>query len=301
MDPIDSLIAAIAVTQNGNITRRQLHELGMSDRMISRRIRVGLLHRAFPGVYHVGTPARTSLERATAAVLACGGDDAALSCSSSMTHWGFWRRWDRPFEVTLLRGDRRPKGIRVHRSATIDFKQTIRQHSVRVTKPARTLFDMAPRLQGKRLDRAVNNALLSPWLSKGQLIEQLRWTPTHPGAKLIVPYVVTGDGPTRSDWERELPAYCKRWDLPTPIMGYKIGPRRTADAFWKLDGLARGLILELDSLAYHLNPIAFVEDRGRDKDHLTLRLITARIVWEEMHETPAAEAARLHRIIKAWS
>jgi putative AbiEi antitoxin of type IV toxin-antitoxin system len=302
MDPIDQLIAAIAVPQNGNITRRQLLELGLSERAIDRRIRKGLLHRVFPGVYHVGTPARTPVERATAAVLACGGDDAAsLSCSSGMTHWGFWRRWDQPFEVTLLRGDRRPKGITVHRSATLDRRQTIRHHGVRVTKPARTLFDMAPRLHGERLDRAVNTALVSPWLSRGRLIEQLKWTPTHPGAKLMLPYIVTGDGPTRSDWERELPPFCRTWDLPQPIMGYKTGPNRTADAFWELNGKVRGIVIELDSLAYHLNALAFKGDRARDKDHLALRLPTVRIVWEEMHETPRQEAERLHRIIRAWS
>src|SRR5438874_1534103 len=133
MELIDRLVASIAVKQNGNITRRQLQELGLSSTAVDKRIRRGLLHRVFPGVYHVGTPARTALERATAAALACGEHDAALSFSSGMTHWGIWRRWDQPFEVTLLRGDRRPKGITVHRSATLDRRQTTRHHGVRVT------------------------------------------------------------------------------------------------------------------------------------------------------------------------
>ena len=32
----------------------------------------------------------------------------------AMVLWGYWRQWETPFEVTLV-GDRRPKGIRVHR------------------------------------------------------------------------------------------------------------------------------------------------------------------------------------------
>jgi hypothetical protein len=83
-------------------------------------------------------------------------------------------------------------------------------------------------------------------------------------------------------------------------MGYKIG-HRTVDALWELNGHVRGIIIELDSLAYHLNRFAFVDDRGRDKDHMTLRLPTVRIVWEEIHETPRREAERLHTIIRAWS
>jgi hypothetical protein len=294
MEVIDRLIAAVAVKQNGNIMRRQLLELGLSSTAIAKRIKRGLLHPVFPGIYHVGTPARTSLDRAAAAVLACG--DAALSNSSGMTHWGFWRRWDQPFEVTLLSGHRSPKGIRVHRVRTIDRHDTIVHHGIRVTKPARTLFDIAPRLSDRTLARTVNNALLTPWLKRGHLAEQLQRHPTHPAAPRMLPFIVTKEGPTRSDWERAFPAFCLSWDLPTPIMGYRIG-RRTVDAFWP----EQRIIIELDSLEYHLNEFAFADDRDRDKDHLTLRLPTVRITWEEMHKTPATEAARLQAIVAAWS
>jgi hypothetical protein len=112
----------------------------------------------------------------------------------------------------------------------------------------------------------------------------------------MVPFIVTTEEPTRSDWERAFPAFCAQWGLPAPIMGCRIG-RRTVDAFWP----DRRIIIELDSLEYHLNPYAFADDRDRDKDHLVLKLPTARITWEEMHRTPAAEAARLTAIVAAWS
>lgn len=296
MDVIDRLIAAVAAKQNGNIMRAQLLDLGLSSSGIDQRIRRGVLYRVFPGVYHVGTPATTPIQRAAAAVLACG--DAALSHSSGMTHWGFWRRWDKPFEVTLLGGHRSPKGICVHRVRTIDRRDTILHHRIRVTKPARTLFDIAPRLTDRTLARTVNNALLTPWLTRGHLGEQLQRHPSHPAAERMLPFVVTTDGPTRSEWERAFPAFCLDWDLPTPIMGYRIG-RRTVDAFWP----NQRIIIELDSIEYHLNQFAFADDRDRDrdKDHLALKLPTARITWEEMHKTPAAEAARLRAIVAAWS
>jgi hypothetical protein len=294
VDVIDRLISAIAAKQNGNVTRAQLLELGFSSNGIDKRIRRGVLYRVFPGVYHVGTPAITPVERAAAAVLACG--DAALSHSSGMTHWGFWRRWDKPFEVTLLSGNRSPKGIRVHRVRTIDRHDTTVHHGIRVTKPGRTLFDIAPRLSDRALARTVNNALHTLWLSRGQLGEQLQRHPTHPAAQRMLPFIIATGEPTRSDWERAFPAFCAQWGLPEPIMGYRIG-RRTVDAFWP----KQRLIVELDSIKYHLNEFAFADDRGRDKDHLTLKLPTARITWEEMHKTPAAEAARLRAIVAAWS
>lgn len=294
MDSIDRLIAALAAKQNGNITRKQLLELGLSSTAIDKRIRRGLLYRVFPGVYHVGTPAVTPLERAAAAVRACG--HAALSHTSGMTHWGFWRRWDEPLEVTILQGHRRPKGIRVHTPRTIDRRDTTVYLGVRVTNPARTLFDMAPRLADRTLARTVNNALHTPWLTRGQLAEQLERHPTHPAAERMLPFIVTTEEPTRSDWERAFPAFCAQWALPEPTMGYRIG-RRTVDAFWP----KQKIIVELDSLRYHLNPFVFADDRDRDKDHLTLRLPTVRLTWEEMHQTPEAEARRLKAIVAAWS
>ena len=102
------------VSQHGNITRSQLLAAGLDDHAIARRVRAGTLHRVYPGVYAVGRRPRVPLERAAAAVLACA-PTGCLSHASAMTLWGFWKRWDTPFEVTVTR-DRRPQGITVHRS-----------------------------------------------------------------------------------------------------------------------------------------------------------------------------------------
>ena len=115
---IDRAIAAVAEQQWGNITRRQLLDLGVDDDGDQRTAcGIGRLYRVFRGVYSVGHPPTTPHQRAAAAVLACG-PGAALSHSSAMTLWGYWRQWDKPFEVTVV-GDRRTSGVRVHRSTTL--------------------------------------------------------------------------------------------------------------------------------------------------------------------------------------
>src|SRR5581483_5233997 len=98
---------------------------------IRYRVRVGRLYRVFRGVYSVGRPPITVQEWASAAVLACGSG-AALSHSSAMVLWGYWRHWEPPPEVTVV-GDRRTKGIRVHRSTTLLRHDVTRQLGVRVT------------------------------------------------------------------------------------------------------------------------------------------------------------------------
>ena len=195
---VDAAIAAVAATQNGNITRRQLLELGVDDGGIAWRVQIGRLHRVFRGVYAVGRRAITPQERAAAAVLACG-PGAALSHSSAMALWGYWRHWDRPFAVTVV-GDRRTPGIRVHRSTTLRRRDITTQLGIRVTAPARTLLDMSPRLKDKALKRAVNNALNSLWLTEDQLAEALARHPNLRGAKRIAKLIGLPGTPTRSGW-----------------------------------------------------------------------------------------------------
>jgi hypothetical protein len=291
MDPIDRLIASAAFKQQGNITRSQLLELGLSSGAIAHRVRIGLLHPVFRGVYAVGTPARSPLQRAAAAVLACGRH-AALGASSAMTLYGVWRRWDTPFEVVVLKGDPRPQGIRVHRSRTLTRREIRTHHGIRATTLARALFDIAPRLTDEALARDVNNAFHSKQLTPNQLREFLARHPPGATTKRLTYFVTTVGGPTRSDWERAFPAFCARFGLPAPVMGIKAGSH-TPDARWP----ELGIVFELDSWQYHNTRVDFEIDRDRDVDYVADDLIPIRITWERMTERPEREAERLHRIV----
>jgi very-short-patch-repair endonuclease len=265
--------------------------LGLDSKAITRRVRDGRLHREYPGVYAVGRPATTPLEKASAAVLACGST-AALSHSSALTHWGVWKRWDQPFEVAVLHGNPRPKGITPHRSRSLKRYDTTVHYGIRVTKLARAVLDIAPRLTEDQLPRTVDNALHTPWMTHGHLVDQLLRNPRHPGAKRVRAYLTTGHGPSRSDWERAYPAFCRRYDLPEARLSRRVG-RHTVDAIYEDEGL----IVELDSWEFHSSKAAFEEDRDRDADNLALGLPTVRLTWERMFNEPDREAARLHAIL----
>jgi putative AbiEi antitoxin of type IV toxin-antitoxin system len=287
-DPLDAAIAKIAARQHGNVTRRQLIALGLNDNAIAHRIKLGRLHRAHRGVYAVGRPATTALERAMASVLACGRG-ALLSHASAMTLYGFWTRWDSPFEVTVRTVHLRA-GIRIHRSRTLT-KRDIKTHlGIPVTSPARTIFDVAPRMTDKQLARAVNDGLLSEHLSRSHLAELLN---RHPADRLTE-FVTTRDGPTRSDWEREFPPFCKAHRLPDPVMSTIVAGHEV-DAFWPDEKL----IIELDSWLYHSSRASFESDRDKDADTLAAGYPTVRITWERMHDRPTREADRLHQIVAA--
>jgi hypothetical protein len=285
----DVAIAATAAQQNGNITWGQLMAHGLSRAGIHHRLRMGRLHRVYRSVYSVGRPPVTPVERAAAAVLACG-DGAGLSHGSAMTLWGFWKRWDLPLEVIIPK-DRRTPGIKIHRSRTLSRRDLTTQLGIRVTTPARTLLDIAPRLDDRALTRAVNNAQHS-YLKLGAMAELLDRCPTHLGTPRVTAVVLRPGGPTRSGWEDDFPSFCKRFDLPEPLMGAKIG-RDTVDALF----VRERVIIELDGYRYHSDPATFRSDRARDRDHLADGYVTVRITWDRIHETAIHEAAQLHRIL----
>jgi hypothetical protein len=187
---------------------------------------------------------------------------------------------------------RRPSGIIVHRSKHLGPAEMTRQLGIRVTRPARTIFDIAPRLDDRQLARAVNSALHSRFLTRGHLAEQLLRHPGHPAAQRLRYFIVTDDGPTRSDWERALPAFCQRYDLPVPLFARRVAGHE-ADAVWP----AEKVVLELDSWEFHSTRVDFESDRDRDVDRLVAGFITVRLTWERIVGKPDREAARLHLIL----
>lgn len=290
-DPIDAAIAAIALRQQSNVTRDQLLSLGLDKNAITYRLRVGRLYLTFaPRVYSVGRPLLTPVERASAAVLTCG-DGAVLSHVAALALWGFTKEWPEGFDVSTST-NRRPAGITVHRSTTLTRRDKRRQHGILVTSPARSLLDAAPQLPQRKLKRAVNDALHSPFLKRSQLTDICLRCPRHAGAKLLTEFIDTTDGPTRSGWEDAFLPFCERFGLPRPlintmVLGYE------ADAYFE----AERLIVELDSWEYHRDRDAFERDRDRDADMLTAEIATVRITWNRITNAPVAEAGRLGKIL----
>jgi hypothetical protein len=289
--PIWRQIAQIAVEQHGNVTTAELRALGLGKDAIRYAARTGRLYRVHRGVYAVGRPPVTPFERAAAAVLACG-PRALLSHGSAMALWGFWKRWDEPFEVVLAI-DRRPPGIRVHRCSTLLGRDADRQHGIRVTSPARTALDMAPRLKARALTRLINDGRRAHLLTLEDLDDVAGRNPTHPGTPLLRPHLDHPHNPTRSEGEDDFPPFCERHGLPRPEMnaivhGFEV------DAYFPNERL----IVELDGWEYHRDRESFESNRDRDATMLAHGIPTVRITYPRLARDAQREAARLHTILK---
>jgi hypothetical protein len=286
--PSDARIASLAAKQYGHVTYQQLLALGLTRREIELRIKKGHLIRVFRGVYAVGHPRPEGVARAAAATLACG-PDAVLSHFSAAALWGLGTRWPTVHEVTLP-ARRRPSGIWVHVHPTLEIKDIRKHRGIRLTSPARTLLDIAPRQTEAGRERAVSQAILNTHMRADQLEDALRRYAHSPGA----PPLRQPPSPTRSEFERLFPPYCKRFGLPAPQMnaivaGYEV------DALFAVERV----IVELDSWEYHRDRRSFEKDRERDAATLQADHATIRLTWDRFTNQPDKEAARLHHILES--
>jgi very-short-patch-repair endonuclease len=211
-----------------------------------------------------------------------------------MCLWGWWTRWDiPPFEVTATSARRR-KGIRIHRSRTLTRRDVSRQLGIRVTSPARTILDIAPRRNDRQLRRDVNNAIYSRFLRADALAELLERHPTQASAGRLRALIDGPSDPTRSDLEDDWTLFAAEHALHGWRMNVPMG-RRVLDVLFQTERV----IVELDGWNSHSSRISFETDRDRDADHLELGYVTVRITKQRMRTAPEREASRLRAILAA--
>ncbi|MGH2915773.1 MAG: type IV toxin-antitoxin system AbiEi family antitoxin domain-containing protein [Solirubrobacteraceae bacterium] len=284
-------ISRLAARQHGNVTRRQLLALSFSDQAIRLRVAGGRLHRVHAGVYAVGRPPVTALERAGAAVLACG-DGAALSHFGALALWELRGRWPLAFDVTVVGGHPRPPGIRVHRCPSLTTRDLRTHRGIRATSLARAILDCAPVLADRQLTRLVNEGLLTAHLSRSKLADVRSRFHTHAGARLLARFVEHDDGPTRSQMEDRFLALCAQHGLPRPRINVVVAGHEV-DALFE----AQKLIVELDGWRFHRERSSFESDRSRDADTLLAGFRTLRLTWQRMTGRPAQVAAQLRVLL----
>jgi hypothetical protein len=273
-------VSRIAAGQHGHITRAQLRAVGLSERTIDRRIQSGALIRVHAGVYAVGYPRVEPVALAAAAVLA-SGDGAVLSHESAAALWGF-RRWPRPPEVTVVT-DRRPPGVRTHRSTTLTRADVHTELGIRTTSAARTIADIVRRLTDRQLTRAIQDSRHARHIRPPELEKLLR---TCPRARALVD---PAQNPTRSGLEDDFLRWIRRYKLPMPTINVKASGKEV-DAWFQNERV----VLEVDSWEYHGDPITFRSDAERGTAHAANGFLPLRLTDDRL---TALEAERLHGIL----
>jgi very-short-patch-repair endonuclease len=288
--PGDLAVAAVAERQDGVVSSAQLLAAGLGQGAIEHRVRRGRLHRIYRGVYAVGHRRLTPRGRLWAAVLACGGPEAAVP--SHRTAAAVWDLLPSPaqFEITTRRESRPRPGIRVHRSRTLTAADITTHDGLPVTTVARTLLDLAATLNPHRLERVVHRAEHLRLLDMDQLPTR---TPSPLRAALHT--LATGDPQlTRSGLEERFLTLVLEAQLPRPEVNARVGGHEV-DFLWR----GHRLVVETDGAATHLTRAAFEEDRRRDAVLQVQGYRVLRFTWRQVVEQPRATIATVTRLLAA--
>jgi very-short-patch-repair endonuclease len=293
LDPPTPSSRSWASRQHGVLSRSQLTQLGLGRGAIDRRIQQGRLHLLHRGVYAVGHRALTQHGRWMAAALAAG-PDARLSHHAAAALWQIRPTARTRVDVTVPRALHARAGLR-HHQAVLPPDEVTTHLGIRVTTPARTLFDLAAVLPRHQLERALNEAdalRLSSPTSLTQLLER------HParGVATLRPLLLTARRPTRSDLEAAFLHLVDASDLPHPRTNTVIDGKEV-DAAWP----EQRLLVEVDSYTFHATRGAFENDRRRDRELTVAGWRVLRITWLDLRERHAEVAAQVTALLAAGS
>jgi predicted transcriptional regulator of viral defense system len=152
----DRLVARLAADQHGVVTRPQLLQAGLTSREIEGRMAAARLLPIHRGVYAVGHRRLTREGWWMAAVLACG-EGAVLSHATAAAVWDLQRN-EGAIHVTVPGSRKAPRGIKLHRSATLTAAEIAEYRGIPVTKVARTIVDLSRTVTEDELARIVEEA-----------------------------------------------------------------------------------------------------------------------------------------------
>jgi len=284
----DQKIARIAAKQHGNITKRQMHAVGITPAQIRVRVERGSLLPVFRGVYRVGHAAPSTESHYKAAVLACG-ESAVLSGRAAAHLLGLVRGKPPPPEVTV-RTKRRIKGVKTTRSRELE---TMRWRAIPVTTPARTLVDLAALLDKNALARAVHEAQVKHGTTPAQVEAVLRRRKNAPGTARLR-RVLWGDGErVLSELEDGFIALVRKHGLPLPVTNRPAGGR-FVDCRWP----EHELTVELDSYQFHNSRHAWEQDRRREREAYARGDLFRRYTWGDVFEDQRAMLRELRGLLR---
>jgi hypothetical protein len=290
-------MARRARSQGGVVTARQLAACGIDSDAITVRVRRGQLHPLYRGVYAVGHDALTPVASFAAAVLACGAG-AVLSDYAAAAHLGMRRGDDRFPEVTVPRaGGRKIDGIRVHRRQ-LDPRDVCTRDGIRVTRPARTILDVAATMPPAALRRMVRQAQAERIVTMRQLLDVLARHRGHRGAAKLRAVIADGPTPTRSELEDHVLALVVQAGIERPEINPRLeidGRRVEPDLLWR----RRRLIVECDGRQWHSDPLSQADDEARQALLEAHGYRVLRVTWQQAMTHPRQTVARIRAALAA--
>ncbi len=280
IQPVEQLMRR-AARQGGWISAADMRSAGVGRADRERLLKGGIIVREERDIYRLAGVLPNWEDALRAMVRSLDG----VACHESAARmWGFDGLPERPFHITVERSCRgvRAPGVVVHTTTRVLLTETATFRGVRVTKPMRTLLDLA----GAPIDDDVVARFLEHCIGR-QYFALDRLTPILDGSRrrvctrrLLEIVDRFGGGPVDSAVEAELLRALVRHGFPVPSTQFTIRAQGRfigrVDFAWPEAQVA----LELDGYAHHTDSATFVADRDRGN-----RIVAAG--WKLMRTTPA--------------
>lgn len=299
---IEEGIARLAEEQHGVVARRQLVDIGLSERAVEHRIAVGRLYQVERGVYTVGHSQVPQRGRWMAAVLA-SGRGAVLSHQSAASLWGIRAPSGGAVDVTVAHRSTSSNRIRRH-LGVLPADEVTAHEGIAVTTPPRTIFDLAATSSLDRLEHDIRQAEYLRLHDRLSLLDLVERYPGRRGLRRVQMALVRLEalpvGRTRSRLEERFLPFLRRHGLPRPRLNdwIMVGEERfQVDCHWS----GTGQVVELDSWEAHGTRSSFREDRARDRILRTAGYDVTRIAWAQLDDEPDAIASDLRKLLSASS
>ncbi len=301
---VDERVARLAGRQHGAFTRAQALGEGATDRIVGGRLAAGTWLVLEPGTYALAAAPATWHRALMAATLAAGPRAVLSHRAAAALHvlvgFGQGRA-----EVTIDGSrDGTTKLARVHCSGVLSASDRGRQQGIPVTRPARTIVDIAGSISFHRLVEVYDEAVTTRLVTHDELRRCLERVArrglrgTAAVRRLLVERGAGGGVPT-GRLEQSVLRMLRAGGVPEPVCQFaapwRNAVRERVDFAWP----AQRLVLEADGRRWHTREADFDRDRARDRQAAVLGWTVLRITWDDVSAHSAEVVSQVAACLRA--
>jgi len=284
-------VAALAAAHHGLVTPSQLTELGLSAWQIKGLVSRGELVREHHSVLRAAAAPTTRSQQILSATMAVAGATASHLTAAEIHKFANTPR-ARAVTVTVATADyHTPVGVRVRRSNRLPADHVCVVDGIPVTRPERTVLDLAADLSPNVLRRTIEQQYVDRRITVVRMEHVLREMagPGRRGITRLCRALESIDGfpPSESELEARFIELVEGHRLPTPQRQVRFtwsdAERGRVDTAWP----DRRLIVELDGRRFHGLLAAFERDRRRDQLATMAGWRPIRFTWRQVVHTPS--------------
>lgn len=278
--------ATLAGINGGAIHRRQLRDLGISAKSIRGLVKRGAAHDLDGGVIAWGHPFLPSKGWQHAALLSAGPDSALSWWTAAWLHGMINQEPSKVHVSVPVEQEPAPcRNAAIHRSRDLVPADVQTQNGVRLTRPTRTLLDLAPFVDAVELRRMVEVVATRHRVSVAHIAGAARRRRPAPGTARLygVAMAMTNPAELRSDLERRFRSRWERAGHPPYLANHVIAGKEGDVVF-----VDRRLLFELDVYEWHGGESNYRNDRLRARIFGRAGYDVFHIAGEDFDEDPDA-------------